>query len=308
MIKPKKKSTLREQTEFAAHEERGGADPEGREGAGAIWEAFLPKEPRAGFQEHGGAGREHMLEAQNKELFRSNKALETHVAALDAANQELASYSHFVSHDLRVPLRFMGRIARQLLEAREALLHQGAVEQVRAIMLATEEMDKQLDQIVALLEVKRALPQKQVVDPRELFETALRELEFEEGRGRVEVRIEHLAPCTGDRTLLKEVAVNLLGNALKFTRMRNPARITIGCAPSEGETVYFVRDNGIGFEGGRGDSLFIPFCRLHKAIGFEGTGLGLALVRHIIERHGGRVWAQGETNKGAAFYFTLTGV
>jgi len=235
-----------------------------------------------------------------------NVALQKHVAALNEANKDLESYSHFVSHDLRVPLRFVNRIVESLLQEQGASLSKEAVQQMNAILLATGEMEKLIEHLLLFSQSGRMPIRKHPVDLRELFETVARELESTEERGRVEIRIQDLAPCQGDRSLLREVAMNLLANALKFTRPRDPARITIGCTQTEAETIYFVKDNGVGFHMRDAGSLFVPFQRLHKTEDFEGTGIGLALVRRIIERHGGRVWAEGKVGKGTTFYFTLS--
>ena len=246
------------------------------------------------------------------EIQKLNEALQKHVVALDEVNKELESYNHSVSHDLRVPLRFINRIAHSLLQddfanRRESglALSDGAVQQMNAILLATGEMEKLIENLLVLSQANHEPLQKRRVNPRQLFETALHELNPMERRDGIEIRIQDLEPCQGDPTLLKEVAVNLLDNALKFTRPRDPARITIGSTQTETETTYFVQDNGVGFDMQKADSLFVPFRRLHKADAFEGTGIGLALVRRIIDRHGGRIWAEGKVGKGATFYFTL---
>jgi light-regulated signal transduction histidine kinase (bacteriophytochrome) len=216
-------------------------------------------------------------------------------------NKELESYSHSVSHDLRTPLRFVNRIAHMLLHEPGAPLAKAATEQVNMILQATGEMAQLIEKLLAFSQASRVPLRKRRMDLRRLFQDVARELSC----GGAEIDIQELAPCQGDRTLLKEVVVNLLENALKFTRRREEVRITVGCRKTAAETVYFVRDNGVGFDMCNADSLFVPYHRLHKAADFEGTGIGLALVKRIIERHGGRIWAEGEVDKGATFYFTV---
>jgi light-regulated signal transduction histidine kinase (bacteriophytochrome) len=142
---------------------------------------------------------------------------------------------------------------------------------------------------------------------RKLAQEVLGELQHEEEGRDIEIDVQDLAPCQGDRALLKEVLLNLLENALKFTRPRKTAQIRVGCTETEGQTVYFVQDNGVGFAMAASEALFVAFHRVHKSSDFEGTGIGLALARRIIDRHGGRIWAEGEVNKGANFRFTLAG-
>jgi len=234
-----------------------------------------------------------------------NDALQEHVATVDAVNKELESYSHSVSHDLRTPLRFVNRIAHLLLHEPGAHLSSGATQQVNMILQATSEMAKLIENLLVFSQISREPIRKRRADLRRLFQEAVKELEHAQENRSVEIVIQDLAPCQGDRALLKEVVVNLLANALKFTRRCEKARITIGCTETEVVTTYFVQDNGVGFDMSDSDSLFVPFHRLHKPADFEGTGIGLALVRRIIERHGGRIWAAGEVDKGATFYFTL---
>jgi light-regulated signal transduction histidine kinase (bacteriophytochrome) len=135
----------------------------------------------------------------------------------------------------------------------------------------------------------------------------LEDLPVEAGERRIEIQVAELPLCSGDRALLKQVWVNLLSNALKYTRHRESAVIDVGAAEENGETVYFVRDNGTGFDMQYAGKLFGVFQRLHRAEEFEGTGVGLAIVQRVVHRHGGRVWAEAQLDRGATFYFTLGG-
>ena len=245
------------------------------------------------------------LETAKLQIQGLNDALQEHVATIEAVNKELESYSHSVSHDLRTPLRFVNRIAHLLLHEPEAHLSKNATAQVNMILQATGEMAHLIENLLVFSQVSREPLRQRRVDLWRLFQEAVKELQDAEDGCGAEIVIQDLAPCQGDRTLLKEVAVNLMANALKFTRRRDRPRITIGCTETNGETVYFVQDNGVGFDMADLDALFVPFRRLHKQADFEGTGIGLALVKRIIERHGGRIWALGEVDQGATFYFTL---
>ncbi len=234
-----------------------------------------------------------------------NDALEARAVTVEAANKELESYSHSVSHDLRTPLRFVNMIALLLLHEPGAQLSKNAAEQVNMILQATGEMAQLIERLLVFSQASRVALKKRRMDLRRLFQEVVKELQHAQEGFVVEIILEDLTLCQGDRTLLKEVVANLLTNALKFTRRRESARITVGCMETDGETVYFVRDNGVGFDMNDAELMFVPFNRLRKSAGFEGTGIGLALVRRIIERHGGRIWAEGEIDKGATFYFTL---
>ncbi len=234
-----------------------------------------------------------------------NEALEKHAATVEAVNKELESYSHSVSHDLRTPLRFVNRIAHVLLHAPGEPLSKNAADQVNMILQATGEMAQLIERLLVFSQASRVALKRRRMDLRRLFQEVVKELQHAQEGFVVEIVLEEMAPCQGDRTLLKEVVANLLTNALKFTRRRESAKITVGCTETDGETVYFVRDNGVGFDMGDADLLFVPFSRLRKSAEVEGTGIGLALVKRIIERHGGRIWAESEVDKGATFYFTL---
>ena len=162
-----------------------------------------------------------------------------------------------------------------------------------------------MDDLLAFSHLSRQSVNRRRVDSSKLVRETLEELKPQwEGR-RIELRLGELPPCQADPVLLKQVWVNLLSNAIKYSRGREPAIIEIGCLPEPGATVYFVRDNGAGFDMQYANKLFGVFQRLHRADQFEGTGVGLAIVQRIVQRHGGRVWAEAQLNQGAAFYFTI---
>lgn len=236
-----------------------------------------------------------------------NENLGKHATDLEAVNKELESFTHSASHDLRTPLRLMNKIAHQLIEDHRAELPAGAIHKAEMILMSTREMAKLIEDLLNFSRVNRELMKKRRVDMSRLAREAVEELgDAQEGRD-VQISIEDLASCEADRALLKQVLLNLLANSLKFTRPREQARIQLGCAEINGETVYYVRDNGVGFEQSAAESLFQAFHRLYKRDEFEGSGIGLALVRRIVNRHGGRVWAEGEVDKGSTFYFTVGG-
>jgi light-regulated signal transduction histidine kinase (bacteriophytochrome) len=234
-----------------------------------------------------------------------NEALQKNGTDLDLMNKELESFSHSVSHDLRMPLRLINKMAHVLLHDHGANLPGGAIEIINMIIDGTQEMGRLMEVLLTFSRVIRDPIKKRRVELQRLAREAIEELRDEQGGRVVEFVIEELPPCHVDRALFKQVFLNLLANALKFTRPREKAEIRIGCMETVGETVYFVRDNGVGFDMGKSDSLFVAFHRLHKPSEFEGSGVGLALVRRIVERHNGRIWGESEIDKGATFYFTL---
>ena len=164
-----------------------------------------------------------------------------------------------------------------------------------------------IDDLLAFSRVNRKSVNRQIVDSTKLVQYALEELNPQREGREIEIKVGDLPPCHGDPALLKQVWVNLLSNAIKYSRGRKPAVIEIGCNLVKNENVYFVKDNGDGFDMQYADKLFNVFQRLHNADEFEGTGVGLAIVQRIVHRHGGRVWAQAEVGHGAAFYFTIGG-
>ena len=238
------------------------------------------------------------------------RALREKNLALEAANQELESFSYSISHDLRAPLRAIAGFSRILLEDYVPHLPDEVQRYLRLVQENAQQMGRLIDDLLVFSRLSRQPLSKQPVSPAELVRKVLEELRAEQAGRQVDIHLHELPVCQADPSLLKQVLVNLLANALKFTRHREVAVIEIGCRPtsdSPGPPVYFVKDNGAGFEMRYADKLFGVFQRLHRAEDYEGTGVGLALVQRIIHRHGGRVWAEAALEHGATFYFTLAG-
>jgi PAS domain S-box-containing protein len=239
-----------------------------------------------------------------------NAGLERRVAErtaqLESANRELEAFSYSVSHDLRAPLRAVDGFSQAVIEDFAALLPEAGQRQLQTIRLSAQRMGVLIDDLLTFSRLSRQALAKQAVDNNNLVKAALRELGEPWPDRRVEIRAAVLPAGRGDPSLLKQVWLNLLGNALKYTRKRDPAIVEIGCVQSGGSpTVYFVGDNGTGFDMRYAGKLFGVFQRLHRMEDYEGTGVGLATVQRIIHRHGGRIWAEAEVERGATFRFTL---
>lgn len=226
-------------------------------------------------------------------------------AQLEAANKELEAFSYSVSHDLRSPLRAMDGFSLALMEDYGPQLPEEAQEYVRTIRHGAQRMGILIDDLLTFSRLSRSPLARRQVDAEALVRTSLEDLRLQtEGRDLV-VRRGALLPCEGDPALLKQVWINLLSNAFKYTLKRPAAVVEIGSMEKDGEVVYFVRDNGTGFDMRYSGKLFGVFQRLHRAEDYEGTGVGLAIVQRVIHRHGGRVWAEAAVNEGATFFFTL---
>lgn len=226
-------------------------------------------------------------------------------AELAAANQELEAFGYTVSHDLRAPLRHVTSFVDLLDKHVGANLDEKGRRYIRTISEAGRRMANLIDDLLMLSRLGRATLSQVRVSLRQLVDDAMIQLAPEMVDRRIEWKVGELADVCGDPVLLRNVMMNLLSNALKYTRGREPAVIEVRATEQDGQVVCLVRDNGVGFDMKFSDKLFGVFQRLHRADEFEGTGVGLASVRRIIQRHGGRTWAEGELNKGATFYFAL---
>ncbi len=241
---------------------------------------------------------------------RAEEEIRTRTEQLASANKELEAFSYSVSHDLRAPLRAIVGFSQILLEDHGPALPPDAQRCLQIVQANTQQMGHLVDDLLAFSRLSRQPLKTQRVAPEDLVRHVLEDLRDQRDGRPVEMTIGELPPCQADPALLKQVFVNLLGNALKYTRGRDPARIEIGArsnGPQPGGAVYFVKDNGAGFDMQYADKLFGVFQRLHHAEDYEGTGVGLAIVQRIVHRHGGRIWAEAQVDRGAAFYFTLEG-
>ncbi len=246
-----------------------------------------------------------------EEIHRLNAELEQRVrdrtAELEAANKELEAFSYSVSHDLRAPLRAIDGFSRILLEHDTTCLPAETQEYLHLVRDNTQQMGRLIDDLLAFSRLGRQAVKKQRVEPAQIVQECLHELRGEQEGRRIEIDVSELLPCQAEPSLLKQVWINLLSNALKYSRRKDVARIEVGCRRDErtGVPVYFVKDNGVGFDMRYAGKLFGVFQRLHRAEDYEGTGVGLAIVQRIVRRHDGTVWAESQPEQGAAFYFTL---
>lgn len=226
---------------------------------------------------------------------------------LKSSNRELEAFSYSVSHDLRAPLRHIAGFITLLEEECSSGLSNECREYVRYATEAATQMGALIDDLLEFSRFGRIAFQVERFDMRELVNETLARMENEFSGRNIQVTVHTMPGVTGDRAMIRQVWLNLLSNAIKYTRPRPKAVIEIGCMDQRGDAVWFIRDNGVGFDMHFADKLFGVFQRLHRAEEFEGTGVGLANVRRIVERHGGRVWAQSKPDCGATFYFTLSG-
>jgi light-regulated signal transduction histidine kinase (bacteriophytochrome) len=244
-----------------------------------------------------------------RKIRNLNDELEERVAErtiqLVEANKELEAFSYSVSHDLRAPLRHMAGFSGLLLEECSSTLDSQGQHYVHRIQEGTRKMGQLVDELLGLARLGRQFANLQIAGLNPIVEEVVAMLKPDWNGREVEWKIADLPSIECDPTLIKQVFQNLLSNALKYSRPRARAVIEVGRTQVDGQAAIFIRDNGVGFNMKYSDKLFGVFQRLHRPEDFEGTGVGLAIVHRIIKKHGGRVWAEAELDKGATFYFTV---
>lgn len=247
---------------------------------------------------------EEKVRALNTEL---EQRVRERTAELESSTRELDAFAYSVSHDLRAPLRAVAGFGEILLEDYADRLDEAGREYLNRVLAGTDRMGRLIDDLLDLSRASRVELSRQPVDVTQLAERVVAELRAAEPdrEPAVEIAVERGLQAVGDPALVRLVLQNLIGNAWKFTAKREGARIDVGSTVADGERVFFVRDNGAGFDMRYREKLFVPFQRLRSFDDFAGSGIGLAIVSRIVTRHGGRVWAEGELGKGAAFHFTL---
>ena len=244
-----------------------------------------------------------------EEVNKLNMNLEERViertSQLEIANSELQAFAYSVSHDLRAPLRAIDGFSKFVLEDYGSKLDEEGQRLLGLIRSNTQKMDRLITDILALSRVTRSEHKKSRVDMTKMAVSMFNEAVLPEIQGKLNFIIDNLPEGYADPTYIKQVWLNLISNAIKFSSLNMNPEIRIGGYQEEGSNVYYIRDNGVGFNPEYGYKLFGVFQRLHKANEFEGTGVGLAIVERIIHRHSGKVWAEGKEGKGATFHFSL---
>jgi two-component system sensor histidine kinase/response regulator len=239
------------------------------------------------------------------EISKLNMALEQKNADLMAANADLEAFGHSVSHDLRAPLRHIQGFIGFLKESAGDKLDQAELKQMEKIADSALRMGQLIDDLLGFSRTGRTRLRNERVSMDLVLKEIVEQSQPDLANRNIEWKLLPLPEVSGDRNLLRQVWTNLVGNAIKYTRPRNSAIIEIGAVSQDNEIIFYTRDNGVGFDMAHSDKLFGVFQRLHSAEEFEGTGIGLANVRRIVQRHGGRTWAESKEGEGATFYFSL---
>jgi PAS domain S-box-containing protein len=245
------------------------------------------------------------LQSEIKERKEVEKIIELRTKLLEVTNKELESFSYSVSHDLRAPLRAIDGYTRMILRDQKDKFNDDAKRKFDLIRSNTQMMGKLIDDLLSFSRLGRLELNMSKLDMESLVNDIWMELQIINPGRRIDFKIKNIPPVRGDRTLIKQVYSNLLSNAVKYTKFKDKAYIETGGYLEGNENIYYIKDNGIGFDMKYYDKLFGVFQRLHSTDDYEGTGVGLAIVQRIIHRHGGRVWAKGKVEEGATFYFSL---
>lgn len=238
------------------------------------------------------------------ELHRNRMRLERAIQDLSLLNEELRSFSYSVSHDLKAPLRSMLGFTKDVLDEPDQMNEQ-QVKKLNRVVAAGERMQRLIDSLLDLSKVTQSEIQRNPVDLTTIVKQLCEELRQEQKDRALEFQVAENVKVVGDKRLLENAMSNLINNAVKFTGKNKSARVEFGVNHKKGRPVFFVRDNGIGFNMKYVDRLFGPFQRLHNEKEFPGSGVGLATVQRIVHRHGGRIWAESEAGESTTFYFTL---
>jgi hypothetical protein len=242
------------------------------------------------------------LQMENREL---QQRIQERNRELEASNAELESFSYSVSHDLRAPLRTIDGFCNLFMQEYSSQIPPEGLDLLVSVCAGTSRMQRLIDDLLHLARFSRQPLEARSLSMRDLVQRVVETLQQEWPDRSVRVEIGELPDCSGDQSLLEQVLINALSNAFKFTATRDPAHIEVGANKEGTEQVYFVRDNGVGFDMKYADKLFGAFQRLHSQSEFPGTGIGLSIVRRIIHRHGGRVWAESRPQQGTTLYFSL---
>ncbi len=249
------------------------------------------------------------LRAAHGDIVELNRCLESRVqqrtAELESANKELEAFSYSVSHDLRAPLRAIAGFSSIVLCDHADSLPAEGRRHLGLVREGAQQMTRLIDDLLNFARTARQPLAKRTIDLKSFVNQCLKTFRDDIANRKAEVVVGELPECRADSALLEQVFVNLLGNALKYTRKQPRPEIEIGCRLENGEQAIYVKDNGVGFDMKHAEKLFGVFQRLHRQDEFEGTGVGLAIVQRIVNRHGGRIWAEAEKGKGATFCFTL---
>lgn len=249
------------------------------------------------------------LEEAKKIIAELNTSLEQRIiertTQLELANKELESFSYSVSHDLRAPLRAINGFTRILVEDFMQQLDDEAKGILDEIIESSNKMGQLIDNLLEFSRIGKQNFTMVNINMDDMADTVIKELKQEYPGRKITLTVKKLDNITADRNMLKQVLVNLVSNAFKYTGKKEEAVIEIGAYPENGSRTYYIKDNGAGFDMQYYDKLFGVFQRLHSSNEFEGTGVGLAIIQRIIVKHGGRVWAEGKVDEGACFYFTL---
>lgn len=244
-----------------------------------------------------------LMSVLSETRHRSEQVLFERTAELEAANKELEAFSYSVSHDLRSPLRIIDNYARLSLEAQGLPASISGAQ--KAIRMTVQEMDELVNGLLDFARLGRQAINVHEINVTNLVNSVLEGLRDEQAGRQIKITVADMPHCKADPTLLRVVFTNLLHNAMKFTRQREDASIEVGTLTGAAP-IYYVKDNGVGFDMQYAPQLFDIFKRLHQDEAIEGSGIGLAIVQRIIQRHGGRVWAEAVKGEGAVFYFTLS--